>query len=87
MTTNVDNTSPVEFPRVSAEITADLDDLRLRALRGESISVEEYHRAIKKLRELFGRRMAAREADVKPKRTVKASKPKGKTIALDDLLL
>lgn len=84
-----EETTPIEFPRISLEITADIDDLRLRALRGEDISVEEYRAAIVKLRDLFGKRIMAREADVKPKRTAKGTSRKTptSTFSLEDLKL
>ena len=46
--------SPVEFPRISAEVTVNINDLRLRAMRGEKISLDEYRAGVLKIRELFG---------------------------------
>lgn len=79
---------PVEFPRISTEITVDINDLRLRALRGEAISQEEYRAAIQKIRALFCQRVAAKQQGAVKKRA--ATKPKAtKTLdaaAIDDLL-
>lgn len=85
-TSNHEASSPIEVPRISAEISVDIDDLRQRALRGEQISVEEYYKGILKIRELFGRRIEAK-ATAKPARAAKSATKKTKTpVNADDLL-
>ena len=83
------NETPVEFPRISAEITVNINDLRLRAMRGEVITLEEYRAGILKIRELFGQRVAAKLQAAPKTRAATKSKPKAKALdqaAVDDLL-
>ena len=81
--------APVEFPRISTEITVNINDLRLRALRGEEISLDEYRAGILKIRELFGQRVAAKQQATPKTRAVTKSKAKPKALSAadaDDLL-
>lgn len=81
--------APVEFPRISTEITVNINDLRLRALRGEEISLDEYRAGILKIRELFGQRVAAKQQAAPKTRAVTKSKAKPKSLSAadaDDLL-
>lgn len=81
--------TPVEFPRISAEITVNINDLRLRAMRGEEISLDEYRAGVLKIRELFGQRVAAKLQAAPKTRTATKSKAKPKSLSVeeaDDLL-
>ena len=84
-----DAPAPVEFPRISADITVNINDLRLRALKGEVVTMEEYRAAILKVRELFGKRVAAKTQGAVKTRAATKSKAKPKQLdaaAVDDLL-
>lgn len=76
--------SPVEFPRISAEITVNINDLRLRAMRGEKISLDEYRAGVLKIRELFGQRVAAKLQAAPKTRTATKSKAKATPMSAQD---
>lgn len=81
----VETTKPLEIPRISAEISTDINDLRLRAIRGEEISIEEYAAGIKKIRQLFGARVAAKQvAAPKSRATASVKKSTKKTLSVQD---
>jgi len=73
-----------EYPRIDSLNTL-INGLRLKALRGEPISLEEYKNGITQIRAVYAARKTAKAAGEKP---VRATKTKAKTtsVSLDDLL-